>query len=100
MNTSTPTNTDDQTKRHTPNNENIFPTLHKKGKITKHKTMQETALKMTQKLTKMNYKDTGFLRNTTMEEKEQIITLSMYYQNSCTISIYYQNSTCQTYHEL
>lgn len=42
--------------------------------------MQETALKMTQKLTKMSYRDTGFLSNTTEEERKQIMALFMYYQ--------------------
>lgn len=42
--------------------------------------MQETALKMTQKLTKMSYRDTGFLSNTTEEERKQIMAQFMYYQ--------------------
>ena len=42
--------------------------------------MQDTALRMTQKLDKLDYRDTGFLSNATKDEKNKIITLSMYYQ--------------------
>ena len=35
---------------------------------------------MTQKLAKLNYRDTCFLSNGTTEEKNNIIALSMYYQ--------------------
>lgn len=42
--------------------------------------MQDTALKMTQKLAKLNFRDTGFLANATQDEKNHIIVLSMYYQ--------------------
>ena len=54
--------------------------MYKKGEIIKQETMQETALKMTQKLAKMRYRDTGFLNNATEEERKQIIGLSKYYQ--------------------
>ena len=67
-------------QKHTPSNDNILPTLYKKVKIIKQVTMQETTLKMTQKLTKINYRDTGFLSNITTKERAQIIALSMYYQ--------------------
>ena len=35
---------------------------------------------MTQKLAKLNYRDTRFLSNATTGEREKIIALSMYYQ--------------------
>lgn len=37
---------------------------------------------MTQKLAKLNYRDTGFLSNATTDKKQQIIALSLYYQLS------------------
>ena len=40
--------------------------------------MHYAALKMTQRLEKLNYRDTGFLSNATDEERTQIIALSMY----------------------
>lgn len=76
IDTLTPAISESQTKTHKLDDDNIFPTLHKKGKIIK----RETALKMTQKLTKMSYRDTGFLSNTTEEERKQIMALFMYYQ--------------------
>lgn len=35
---------------------------------------------MTQKLAKLNYRNTGFLSNVTDKERKRIIALSMYYQ--------------------
>ena len=35
---------------------------------------------MTQKLAKLNYRDTGFLSNATDEERQRTIALSMFYQ--------------------
>ena len=35
---------------------------------------------MTQKLAKLNYRDTGFVTNATTDEKQQIIALSLYHQ--------------------
>ena len=35
---------------------------------------------MTQRLEKLNYRDTGFLSNATDEERTQIIALAMYYE--------------------
>ena len=35
---------------------------------------------MTQRLAKLNYRDTGFLSNATPEERDKTIALSMYYQ--------------------
>ena len=54
--------------------------LNKKGKIISQEKIQGTALKMTQRLAKLNYRDTGFLSNATPEERNKIIALSMYYQ--------------------
>ena len=42
--------------------------------------MQDTALKMTQKLAKLSYRDIDLLSNATTKEKAIIIALSMYYQ--------------------
>ena len=54
--------------------------LNKKGKIISQEKIQGTALKMTQRLAKLNYRGTGFLSNATPEERNKIIALSMYYQ--------------------
>ena len=35
---------------------------------------------MTQRLAKLNYRDTGFLSNATREERDKTIALSMYYE--------------------
>ena len=35
---------------------------------------------MTQKLAKLNYRNTGFLSNATVDERNKIIVFSMYYQ--------------------
>lgn len=35
---------------------------------------------MTQRLAKLNYRDTGFLSNVTDEKRQQVIALLMYYQ--------------------
>lgn len=35
---------------------------------------------MTQKLAKLNYRDTGFLSNATTDKKQQITAISLYYQ--------------------
>ena len=35
---------------------------------------------MTQKLAKLNFRDTGFLSNATQDERNRIIALAMYYQ--------------------
>ena len=35
---------------------------------------------MTQRLAKLNYRDTGFLSNVTDERRQQVIALLMYYQ--------------------
>ena len=42
--------------------------------------MQDTALKMTQKLAKHSYRDIDFLSNATTHRKNSTIPLSMYYQ--------------------
>ena len=57
-----------------------MPQLYKKGKIIKQETIHNPALKMIQRLAKLNYRDTGSLSNATDEERKQIIALSMYYQ--------------------
>lgn len=54
--------------------------LNKKGKIIPQETMHNVAIKMTEKLAKLSYGDTGFLTNATKDERNQIIVLSMYYQ--------------------
>ena len=69
-----------QTKTKKPDDDKSFPSLYKKGKIIKQETMQETVLKMTHKLAKMSYRDTGFLNNAIEEERKQIIGLSINYQ--------------------
>ena len=43
----------------------LNPVIYKKGKVIPQEKIQETALKMTQKLAKLNYRDTGFLSNAT-----------------------------------
>lgn len=42
--------------------------------------LHNIGLKMTQKLAKLNYRDTGFLSNATDEERQRTIALSMFYQ--------------------
>ena len=63
-------------------NKNILQAqiLNKKGKIISQETMQDIALKMTEKLAKLSYRDTGFLTNATKDERNGIIALTMYYQ--------------------
>ena len=79
IDTPTPTTTQIQTKQ-VYNKEIITPKLYKKGKIIKQETIHGDALKMTQRLAKLSYRDTGFLSNATEEERRRIIALSMYYQ--------------------
>ena len=79
IDTPTPTTTQIQTK-HVYNKEIIMPKLYKKGKIIKQETIHGDALKMTQRLAKLSYRDIGFLSNATDEERRRIIALSMYYQ--------------------
>ena len=80
IDTSTPAVNENQTKPKMYNKDIINPKLYKKGKIIKQEVIQENALKMTQKLAKINYKDTGFFSNATADEKNKIMALSMYYQ--------------------
>ena len=63
-------------------NKNIIqPEIMKKqGKTISQEKMQDVALKMTEKLARSNYRDTGFLSNATKDERNRIIALSMYYQ--------------------
>ena len=42
--------------------------------------MEDVALKMTEKLATMSYRDTSFLTDATKDERNRIIALSMYYQ--------------------
>lgn len=79
IDSSTPNFNTIQTKQNT-NKEIFTPTLYKKRKIIEQETIQDKALKMTQKLAKLNYRDTGFLSNATTGEREKIIALWMYYQ--------------------
>ena len=46
----------------------------------KQETIHDDARKMTQRLAKLNYRETGFLSNATDEERKRIIALPMYYQ--------------------
>ena len=81
INPSTPTiQTNPSTKPKQYNTSLLKPVLYNKGKIIPQEKIQERALKMTQKLAKFNYRDTGFLVNATADERNQIIALSMYYQ--------------------
>ena len=54
--------------------------LYKNGKLIPQEKIQDTALKITQKLAKLNFRDTGFLANATNEERNNIIAHAMYYQ--------------------
>lgn len=58
----------------------LNPELYKHGKQIPQEKIQDTSLKMTLKLAKLNFRDTGFPANATAEEKNSIIALSMYYQ--------------------
>ena len=85
IDTSTPTIDHSTTQmlinRHSFNKEIIQPKIYKKkGKIISQEKIQDTALKMTQKLAKLNFRDTGFLSNATQDERNRIIALAMYYQ--------------------
>ena len=62
------------------NKDLLNPELYKHGKQIPQEKIQDTSLKMTQKLAKLNFRDTGFPSNATAEEKNSIIALSMYYQ--------------------
>lgn len=55
--------------------------LYKHGKLIPQEKVRDTALKMSQKLAKLNFRDTGFLSNATTEGKNSIIALSMYYRH-------------------
>ena len=66
--------------KQTKHNEVLSLTIYKKGKIVKQETIHNVGLKMTQKLAKLNYRDTGFVSNATTDEKQQIIALSLYYE--------------------
>ena len=85
IDTSTPT-TDHSTTQilinpHSFNKEIMQPKIYKKkGKIVSQEKIQDTALKMTQKLAKLNFRETGFLSNATQDERNRIIALAMYYQ--------------------
>ena len=61
------------------NKEILNPIIYnKKRKIVPQEKIQDTALKMTQKLAKLNFRDTAFLSNATQDEKIKIMALSMY----------------------
>lgn len=51
------------------NKQFLIPALYKKRKLIPQEKIQDTALKMTKKLAKLNYRDTGFLSNTTAKKK-------------------------------
>ena len=70
IDTSTPTiQPNPSTKPKQYNTALLTPVLYKKGKIIQQEKIQDRALKMTQKLAKFNYRDTGFLANTTTRKK-------------------------------
>ena len=51
---------------HSYNKEVVHPKIYnKKGTIVSQEKIQDTALKMTQKLAKLNFRDAGFLSNAT-----------------------------------
>ena len=79
IDTLTPTANQNQ-KKQTYNTEILMPQLYKKGKIIKQETIHDAALKLTRKLAKLNYRDTGFFSNATEEERKRIIALSTCYQ--------------------
>ena len=54
--------------------------MNKQDKTISQEKMQDIALKITAKLARSSYEDTGFLSNATKDEKNRIIALSMYYQ--------------------
>ena len=54
---------------------NTKPIIYKKGKIISQEKIQDIALKMTQKLAKLNYRDIGFLSIATKNEKNNHCTL-------------------------
>ena len=67
--------------RYSYNKEILHPKIYnKKGKIISKEKIQDTALKMTQKLAKLNFRDTGLLSNATQDERNRIISLAMYHQ--------------------
>ena len=87
INTSTPeiqtqpTKISQSTKNYVYNKNIIQPEImNKQGKTISQEKMQDVALKMTEKLARSSYRDTGFLSNATKDEKNRIIALSMYYQ--------------------
>ena len=79
IDTSTPIINENQSKQ-TPSKEILTPEIYKKGKTVKQETIHNIRLKMTQKLAKLNYRDTGFLSNATDEERQRTIALLMFYQ--------------------
>ena len=79
IDTSTPTINENQSKQN-PSKEILTPKTYKKRKTVKQETIHNIGLKVTQKLAKLNYRDTGFLSNTTDEERQRTIALSMFYQ--------------------
>ena len=67
--------------RYSYNKEILHPKIYnKKGKIISKEKIQDTALKMTQKLAKLNFRDTGLLSNAIQDERNRIISLAMYHQ--------------------
>ena len=81
INISTPTiQTNPSTKPKQYNTTLLNPVLYKNEKNIQQENIRDQALKMTQKQAKFNYRDTNFLANTTAEERNQIVTLSMCYQ--------------------
>ena len=76
INTSTPTiQTNPSTTPKQYNTTLLNPVLYKIEKNIQQENICDRVLKMTQKQAKFNFRDTGFLANTTAEERNQIIVL-------------------------
>ena len=81
VNTSTPSiQPNKSTKSKVCNTQLLNPELYKNGKLITQEKIQDTALRMTQKLAKLNFRDTGFLANATNEERNNIIIHATHYQ--------------------
>ena len=62
----------------------------------KQETIHDDARKMTQRLAKLNYRDTGFLSNATDEERKRIIALLMDYQQASWIRQIHSSAHTET----
>ena len=68
-----PTKISQSTKNYNIYNKNIIQPeiMSKQGKTISPEKMQDIALKITEKLARPSYEDTGFLSNATKDEKKQ-----------------------------